>query len=308
MPNKLAKLKVQPMKNLPEQLQDVFHFLSISTNYALIGSSSWRNSLYNNDFDLNELYQTKETAHILDKIYDMFKTKFQTALKDPDFFLIDFKCGEDDRHEPIRWSYDDIMKGKHGKFTFQECIMMKATMKLDLIYFFNGMATEVTENYFFKLGSKANFTEPMYDKDKIIKNLVESYNECVDEKKYFKALKRLFSIEALEKRPSQRLLELFNSELGLLYKCISNLGCVVLLLEQKFKKPPMKRIIENIQLIKYNASKIVSIDLNISDELDKICKTKSKVKMAKEIENMCRKLNIVLNKHAEQYLIKIDQK
>jgi hypothetical protein len=308
MPNKLAKLKAQDMENFPEQLQDVFHFLSISTNYSLIGSSSWKNTMYNNDFDLNELYESKDTNHILDRIYEMFKQKFQTAMKDPDFYLIDFKCGEDNKKEPIRWTYDDIIKGKVGKYTFQQCLLVNATMKLDLIYMFNGLATEVTENYFLKIGNKANFTKIMLNKDENRKTLVESYNECVHDKMYFKALKRLFSIQALEKKPSQKLLDLFNSELGLLYKCICSLGCVVLLLEQTFKEVPTKSIIDNIQIIKYNASKIVDIGVNVTKDLDKICTLKSKSAMVKQIEQVCKNLNIILNKHASKYLIKIDKK
>lgn len=272
-------LKQQELKNFPSELQDVFHFLSISTDYSLIGSSSYRNINYNNDFDLNEIYTTKDTKDILTKIYKMFKEKYIMALQDPDYYLVDFKCGEDERKQPIRWTYDDIMKGKKGKYKFQDCLLMKSTMKLDLIYIFNGMASEVTENYYLKIGSKANFDEPYFDKEELVKNLLTAYNEYVQDKCYFKALKRLFSIQAIEKKPSKKLVDLFNSNLGLLYKCINNLGCVSILLEQTFKEAPIEQVINNLQLIKYNMSKVVDVNINVSVQIDTICTLKSRAKM-----------------------------
>ncbi len=74
-------LKQQLLDNFPEELQKVFHFLSISTNYSLIGSSSLRNMIYNNDFDLNEIYKTNETKNVLHNLYEMFKEKFIEAKK-----------------------------------------------------------------------------------------------------------------------------------------------------------------------------------------------------------------------------------
>ncbi len=69
------------MNNLPNQLQDVFHFMSISSDYSLVGSSSYKTFLYNNDYDLNEYYRRKDTPKILNKIYLDFKDKFITAKK-----------------------------------------------------------------------------------------------------------------------------------------------------------------------------------------------------------------------------------
>jgi hypothetical protein len=226
------------------------------------------------------------------------------AIKDPDFYLVDFKCGEDDNKEPIRWSYNDILKGSNGKYKFVDCLLMKCTMKLDLVYFFNNFATEITENYYLEIGNQTNFKKPMIDTKKIIKNLIIAYNENIENKKYFKALKRMFSIQSIEKRPSKQLVDLFNSELGLLYKCIANIKTIVLLLEQTFKVVPIDRIIENLQLIKYNASKIVNCNVNISDDIDKICKL-DRNKMKGQLEQLCDKLDKIINENCKQYLIKI---
>jgi hypothetical protein len=56
MPNKVI-LKENNIQNFPEQLQDIFHLLSISSNYFLIGSAKYKNFLYSNDYDLNEKYK-----------------------------------------------------------------------------------------------------------------------------------------------------------------------------------------------------------------------------------------------------------
>ena len=50
--------------------------------------------LYNADYDLNEMDQIKGQG-AFDKVYEIFKHKFQLAKSNPNIYITDFKCGVD---------------------------------------------------------------------------------------------------------------------------------------------------------------------------------------------------------------------
>lgn len=304
MSNKNVKLYKQSMEAFPEQIQDIFHLLSISSNYFLIGSAQYKNFLYSSDYDLNETYKSKDTKQVLNNLYENFKEKFIEAKKDPNIFITDFKCGIDKKGEPIRWSYDDIMKGTKGNYKFVDCLLMKSTMKLDMIVFINGCCTEITDNYFLTIGKTKNFD--LTTKNDLINMLVENYNELIKEHKYFKAIKRLFSIQALQNKPSKKLIELLNSDLGRLYKTMSDLNTILELFEQTFKPCPLDKIKQNLQIIKYFVSKITSINVNfVVTELQAINKYKKQSEIVDALERLCDKVNTILNSHVKNYLVKL---
>lgn len=306
-----TKLIKQNINNFPQELQKVFHFMNISTSINLIGSSNYKNFLYIGDYDLNDYYKTSDTKNILNKIYENFRDKFIDAKKNPDMFITDFKCGEDDTHEPLRWNYKDIMKGykivDNTKYQFTDCVMHKSTMKLDMIYLYNGIATEISDNYFLQIKTETNYIKE--DKKETMNKLVESYNEKIQEKNYFKALKRLFNIEQLEGHKSEKLIDLFNSDLGLLYNVISELKTIILLLEQTFKPIKLDIVKNNLQYVKYKGSKVIQLDTDdICSTIDKICKSNSKKYMINSLNKLCNELIKKLNDKVKPYLKKIDDK
>jgi hypothetical protein len=296
----MVKLEEQKLNNYPKELQDYFHKMSITSDFDIIGSAHYKNFAYTNDYDLNENFKTENNPKVLNNLYKLFLNKFTEAEKDPNQLITDFKCGELNG-ESVRWNYDNMKKGyqiiKNKKITFQECLLMDSTIKLDEVVFINGLATEITNNYFIKIGNLGNYKQNT--KDDIIKMLEESYDECLSSKKYFKALKRKFSIYQI-KHPNQihkKLLLLLNSNDGRLYKVISDLKLIILLLELKGKKPTKMQIINNLQQIKFFASKITKFKLDfLSTEIDKICDLKNKNKMIHQLEILADKLNSMLNK------------
>jgi hypothetical protein len=303
------KLESHKLSDYPQEIENIFHFLSISSNYFLIGSASYKNFLYSSDYDLNERYKAKDTETVLNKLYENFKEKFKVAKENPDYFIIDFKCSETNDGEPIRWGYGDIMKGyqtiNNKRYNFTDCLLQKGVMKLDMIVCVNGVFTEVTDNYFVTIGKHKNYNDQ--SKKEIIQNLILDYNEQIEDKKYMKALKRLFSIQAIEGKPSKKLIDLMNSDSGRLYKTISDINTTIVLIEQTFKPVSLNKIKHNLQLIKYFSSKITTINSEfITKDIDNICETvSSKVKLKNGLEKLVNKLNGVLNKSVEKYLIKI---
>ena len=295
----MVKLEEQKLNNYPKELQDYFHKMSITSDFDIIGSAHYKNFAYTNDYDLNENFKTENNPKVLNNLYKLFLNKFTEAEKDPNQLITDFKCGELNG-ESVRWNYDNMKKGfqiiNNKKITFQECLLMDSTIKLDEVVFINGLATEITNNYFIKIGNLGNYKQNT--KDDIIKMLEESYEECIKEKKYFKALKRKFSIYQI-KHPNQiqkKLLLLLNSNSGRLYKVISDLKLIILLLEFKGKKPTKLQIINNLQQIKFFNSKITKFNLQfVANDIDTICKMTNEKSMIKNLEKLVDKLNTILN-------------
>jgi hypothetical protein len=304
----MTKLENQSLNNFPESLQEYFHKMSIGSEFNIIGSSSYKNYLYNNDFDLNEYYKSKETSTVLNKLYENFLNKFIEAEKDPNQFICDFKCGEY-KTEPIRWNLQTMKKGyqiidKH-KFTFQDCLLMKSTMKLDEVIYNGTTFYDITNNYFFTLGKKSNYDTNDTKDSNILDNLKSDYIELVKEHKYFKALKRQSSIYQLKHKNqmSKELLQLFNSDDGMLYEVINDLNLVILLLDLKGKKPAIEMIINNLQNIKYFASKIIKFKIDfITNDIDKICNIKNIKSIIHLLEILSDKLSKILNKDVKKLL------
>jgi hypothetical protein len=194
--NYFAKRKPNDFNN---KIKKVFNFLSLTGKYKIIGSASLKSILYANDYDLNEDY-SKKAVTVYDKVYHIFREKFVTAKRNPNIFIIDFKCGEQDG-SPIRWDYKSMMKGTQvlsnaETISFQDCLKMKSTIKLDIIALVNSVFLDITENYFLKLNSTSTFETS--SKTAILKSIKTSYDECIAEKEYFKALKRSFSFKSMK--------------------------------------------------------------------------------------------------------------
>ena len=251
------------LEDFSKKIRDVFNLLTISSKYRVVGSASLKNVRYVADYDLNEFYKKElDTDEALNLIYKMFKNKFAECEKDPTCFITDLKCGMNTDGEPLRWNKDDIKNGtkklEDGRvITFQECILQKATFKMDIIKIIDGKFAEFSDNYYVKLGESANFTPHDVSLDHLKNNLLHSYDEYFYiYRNLFKGLKRAFSYylmdgEMKNRVPLTKLLHFFNSPVGKLYQIKGQLGTLALVMENKngFRKPKISDIKKNIQII-----------------------------------------------------------
>jgi hypothetical protein len=291
-------------RNLNEynnNLKSVFCLLSVSGKYRVVGSSSYKSIRFNNDYDLSEEYtKTNHSKAVLDKVLSLFQNIFRTAEQDPNLYIMDFKAGIDNG-EALRWNKNDIKKGfkelKNGKLmTFQEVLLTKSVIKLDMVDYLDGYFTEISEMYFFKLGDHTNYNEDEFERDNILSSLKISTNEYLNEGNYFKALKRLFSYLSIKgdskyKAEERALIDFFNTSVGLVYKAVSEIDVLILLLNCEFRKPPLKDIFNTLQIVKQNISSVFDIDLkNIITQIDKICLYNSYTKVETELKHVRKEL------------------
>lgn len=301
-------LKNQETEYIDSNIEKVFHFLELRGSHNfLIGSNNIRNILYANDYDLNSEMGVSDSETVLTKIYEDFLNIFQKAHRSPDYYIIDFKCGtfED---EPIRWSFDDMKRGsvKRGAhtITFQESLLMQDnTIKLDLCYLHNDIFTDINCLYnLFLVRNKKEFDKKRLEAEsEVTDTLKTDIKELEKEGEYFKVLKRYFSLSIIEGKIDEDILNLLNSDYGMMYKFISFLKLVIEMIEQDFKPVSLALVRNNLEYIKQWSSHIVSIKVDtylncLNKIINCVGPKRMKSGLEKLIEDCSRSLNTAISK------------
>ena len=307
-------LKKKGYNEYSKKTKNIFNLLTINGKYQIIGSSNLKSILYNSDYDLQEFIEGSINP---DKIAKYFKDKFMDAQKEPNIYITDFKCGLDSDNEPLRWNKYDMKKGykilkNKNKILLKNCIMEKATLKLDIIALINSVYTEYSENYYIKIGDDTNYNIDDMDRQKIKDSIYLSYEEYINDKYYYKSLKRIFAILKMEdrnKKDIQILINYFNGQTGLSNKYVNELSILELVLEQKFKPVNLENIYNNLQIIKQGLGNIYDIQIKqtIFNYIDELCKIKNK----NTLLNCIKKLKVYLfekvNNDAKEFINKHKQ-
>jgi len=299
-----------------QKIQNTINLLTISRKVRVVGSSGLKNIRHVNDFDLNELYeQNFDTPTALNKIYKMFKIKFKVAEKDPSIFITDLKCGKDCNDEPLRWNKTDIKNGtkvmEDGRIiSFQECILMKSTFKMDVIKIIDGRFIEFSDNYLIKLGNEANFFPHDLQFDHLANNLKHSYDDyfyvC---RNLFKGLKRAFSYFLLTGAGKnqvilKKLLAFFNSPTGKLYQLKGQIETILLVMENvnNFRNPKISDVKDNIKLILSELEPLPTTD--VRRKLEVALNSTKKNKIMKNLKDAEDDLFLIINQITADFVLK----
>jgi hypothetical protein len=298
-------------KDYNKDVLKVFDKLTINGKYTVIGSGNLKKIEYNSDYDLQELIKEKKGKTVLDKIYHLFKDKFKSCKKDDNYFITDFKCGLNTDGEPLRWDYNDMMKGykilEDGrKCFFQECILIKTMMKMDMIVLIDKIFTEFSENYYIKIGNDANYFSHEFEKEHILVGIKKSLDEYLNVyKNYWKTAKRTFSLFLLQEKHKKTLHELmtfFNSNTGLINKCKNELDILLSILDNNFRKPKISDIKYNLEVINIWATEAkIKIPLIL-----KILKQNKMSSIYKLIEELRDELYNIVNERSYNFLKNIN--
>ena len=298
-------LEKKTINDYNKDVKQVFNMLTITGNYRVIGSASLKKIKYNSDYDLEELVKEQKGKSILDKIYHMFKDKFIDCMEGKELFITDFKCGLDTNGEPLRWNFKDMMKGykileSGRKMIFQECILIKTMMKMDLIALIDGIYTEFSENYYFQIGNDANFLKHELEPEHIEMGIQKSLDEYLHiQKNYWKSLKRLFSLslrkKMINKKMTKEFIDFFNSNTGLINKCKNEYDILLIILEQKFRRPDIDDIHYNIKVINEWAKEA---NIDIEKTTNTLLKIKKLPVLYKSIEKIRDQLFNLVNKNS----------
>jgi hypothetical protein len=205
---------------------------------TLQGSSSFKFLDYSADFDLitaiNKYNQIRPTP---EKIYYFLINILKKLMKDDNFYLIELKIqyNNDNKikfHINDKIKLDDIVND-YNNISF---------IKIDLIVFTGAILKELSIIY--------KFDYFPLDNREFIELVKIDYNEYIQKKKYFKAIKRLFIIEKINnnnKKKISLMFELFNSKNGHDYQIASNIETIILLLSYYKDYLTLERVKNNLK-------------------------------------------------------------
>ena len=289
----------------------IFNLLTITGRYKIVGSQSIPHIKYKSDFDLLEYFNTLDVGKYPQQILKIFQDKFERASKDPNVFITDFKCGEDDKGEPLRWTKQTIKKGRQvvgGKeYKFIDIILQKSVIKMDIIAFIDGIATEFSEMYYFTLNGYKNYdNKPI---EKIYQEILEDGREYLKEGNVMKALKRVYaSLNLLDKEKPlrQMLVKFFNGHTGWLNSVKNDIDTLKTLTENKFRKPPREKVKHNISLIQQKLvdcpeKRLKEVAIN---ELEEIKNKVSLKQMPKRLDEIREYIQQQVNRESHEFVEK----
>ena len=157
----------------------------------------------------------------------------------------------------LRWSREDILKGclNHfgRRFTLADAIAMPEIVKLDLAVVAGNQVYDVSQRYF--------YNEPLPTAADVREGL-EADIDLYRSTNPMKALKRMYSLLALEKGHTRLLKKLdayFNSDWGLISKCISDLELLESMKGVVDTKPALGLVLQNLG----NTSVVKTYDTNV---------------------------------------------
>jgi hypothetical protein len=305
-----SELSILERHEYDKGLRQIFNLLTIRGDYQVIGSGAIEEIKYGSDYDLQEFvkesdYQ-KSTTHLL----EMFRQKFREAEADPDVFILDFKAGVDDNGDPIRWDKKSIKAGHKKvdgrKVTFQEALLMKSTIKMDITALIDGVFIEFSNNYYLTLRDFNTFTAVAKSHEDILYSLQHEALTKYNHGDFWKASKRIFAFMKSKGgyvRDIKKLVDFFNTDTGRLSKNRSELDIIALIVDNKFRKPKKIDVVRNLRIVETDIAKLHGYKLNdIHAKINAIVKISNVVKMKEPIEELSAYLKSEVNKTTKEFL------
>lgn len=225
----------------------------------LVGSSSLQSQQYFGDYDLIQIVKIKKPK--FDKI-------FKYVENSDNILFVEFKIQYLDGSKEKFYNLEDFKKisFKYDKIDF---------CKIDLLLWSNNRFYEVSIIYQFEKddNSDSNSNSDL----ELIKSLSNDINELIKEGKYYKALKRQYSLASIKNNEKimSELTKIFNSELGKQYARKSYLETIIKADELYGNDEDIKRLIVH-SLKLYNEPTNINKVKNILNDLEKSINSNAK--------------------------------
>jgi hypothetical protein len=208
----------KPNSMIQDKITSAIKDFSVKGKYRIIGSNATRGILYGSDYDANSKIEGVNMLTHIKKLY-----------KHPPAIITDLKIGD------THWTSDDILKGRNGIYLLKDELKKDHMIKIDFVVPTVEGLKECSEVYYRK-------DEP---KENVIRQLEKDIDDYLDTDT-LKSMKRLVSILSLKKENKkliQKLLNFFNTEVGLVNYCISNLETLELV-KDKIDVAPYRDLVK----------------------------------------------------------------
>ncbi len=212
------------------------------------GSASKKGQKYPSDYDLYTDLPKKLSAR---DTFAEIKKIISKIDKSKDHYLIEIKLQTP--KEKIRWNPDDNFDFKEFEKYYDDANMIK----FDFVIWLNDKFNIVDISYIFDKDKEKELKE---------KDFIDEIKRRIDEKNYFKALKRLSSYYSYnnDKKNYNEVNKILNSNLGKLYFIKSNLEAIELVDNYYDDPETLNKINRNLAKLNYPEN------ININNEITKI--------------------------------------
>lgn len=263
----------------------------VESKNRIVGSASIKSNIYYSDYDFFE-----KVNEVSEKdIYQHFRDMFIQVSNRENMIVSDLKCGVNSNGEPIRWNQQQILRNDNNGLSFEECIKHKGIVKIDIIYLLNSRFIELTNVYQIVIDGESNMD---YSVEQIVEEITDEYKQKIKEGNYFKSLKKLYSIMKIT-NPSdlrlEKLLNYFNSPIGLLYRCKSDLETLLVAINSS--EFDLNEVKNSMEMIK----ELISA-FPVENIIDEIVIKKAKNDMMKPLHKQIRLIVDVLNRDAKKFI------
>lgn len=225
-----------------KKLMDIFKFDKI--NLELKGSSALKIIDYYADYDF--FTEIKYNYSVSD-IYNEFARILKNILQNKDTYFIEFKI-QDLKDKKEKWYPNDKFTFKEFQKEFNDNVDF---CKIDIVYFSD-------DKIFIESSCIYKFSNEKMNKDDYLKQVNDDIKTLKKENNYYKILKRSFLKFKInnDQNKMNQLINVFNSDLGKIYKDINNIDAIELIKENGYDKEALtkKRIEVNLDEIKYYAN------------------------------------------------------
>jgi RNAse (barnase) inhibitor barstar len=195
---------------LPQAVQNAIHSFDLHGKTSIIGSNSIRGNLFGSDYDIED-----KLTGSPEQIEKWVHNEFHPSKT----LLLEFKIQAGNKK--VRFNLDTI--NRPLAHLIEKCDFMK----VDLVVPVGDRFAEISIHY---------YRNPVKPKITDLEGDVKKYMKT----NKMKALKRLFSIYKMEGKNTDALQDFFNSEIGLVIKCVSDLELL-----NKIKNMISKKSYEN---------------------------------------------------------------
>lgn len=215
-------------KQYPQkEIEKTYHILQFKNEpLELVGTAGLKRQLYPADYDFLSKIKFLKTK----EMYNEFKRILDDIKEQNNLYFIEFKFQNKDESKFKIYSLDNFTLKTFYKYFKPSKINY---CKIDLIINLENTNDfkEVSVIYFIKKKNDEDIT-----KEKYILDLEDDFKGLIKEGKYYKSLKRLFTIYKLNSdyKKIDILTKFFNSNIGKLYQMKNKLEAVIILLD-KFK-------------------------------------------------------------------------
>jgi len=274
-------------KEYNNNIKKIAKLMSLESKVNIEGSAKIKRSIFYSDYDSFSTVKGKNE----NMIYNHFKSVFEIIKNSENTIITDFKMGEF-RGKPLRWDYEAIKRRENNGITFEQALKMKSIIKMDVITLMNGRFIEITEVYNIFIDGESNFD---YTKENVRKELTDDMLKQIQEGNFMKALKRRYSLLNLDnknKAEREKLIDYFNSPIGLLNRSKSDLETMLTVIQSP--KFDIDEIRNSLQMLKEAISAFP-----VENNLEMISKLKTKQNMKVPIYKQILRLKEFINKHAE---------